>query len=276
MSLLSQVKKLLGFTEQVALIEKTTASETPTAEREFQRQLCKQIALQFPAFSIEVSDGQLLFNNGQLALESSVFERTEHPNAVVYGLRLCLTHKLFLLNGIVDCLAGIGSTDAEALKTGARNYVDSVFSVVVEALLGGYEPSLDFSTQNDALWHTMLGPLHVQGTWAKYPDELDGSHFLELLKPHLLSRFALQPFHWLKLYVSRQPSGKFIGDCLFDNDPWPEGLAVLEAEAAQWPEAGVFAGQKQFIMFRNCSVSGLAKECTHSIRADADDADGHL
>lgn len=234
------------------------------------------IVLLFNDLAIELHGEQLLFDNGQLTLESSVFERTEHPNAVVFGLRLCLTHQRFFPNGIVDCLAGIGSTDAEAVEAGARNYVGSVFSVVVEALLGGYEPSSDFRTKDGALWHTMLGPLHVQGLWAKHLETLDSSHFLELLKPLLLPRFELQPFHWLKLYVSRQPSGEFFGDCPFDNDPWPEGLAILKEAAAQWPEDGIFAGQKQFIMFRNCPANGLAEECTHSIRPDADDADGDL
>jgi hypothetical protein len=276
MSLLSQVKKLLGFTGQVVPIEKPTASETPAIEREFQRQLHEQIALNFPDFSTEVANGQLLLDSRQLSLESNVFERTEHPNAVVYGLRLRLTHQRFFPSGIVDCLAGIGSTDAEAIESGARNYVGSVFSVVVEALLGGYEPLLDFRTSDSALWHTMLGPLHVQGMWAKHSDELDGNLFFELLKPHLLPRFALQPFHWLKLYISRQPDGEFFGDCLFDNTPWPEGLAILQDAAAQWPEKGVFAGQKQFIMFRNCPATGLAEECAHSVRPHADDADGHL
>ena len=276
MSLLSRVKRLLGFAEQIVPIETPTASEIPAIEREFQRQLYEQIALQFTDLAIELRVEQLLFYNGQLALESSVFERTEHPNAVVLGLRLCLTHQRFFPTGIIDCLAGIGSTDAEAVEAGARNYVGSVFSVVIEALLGGYEPSLDFRTKDSALWHTMLGPLHVQGLWAMHSDTLDDSHFLELLKPLLLPRFKLQPFHWLKLYVSRQPSGEFFGDCLFDNDPWPEGLAILKEVAAQWPEEGVFAGQKQFIMFRNCPATGLAEECTHSIWPHADDANGDL
>lgn len=148
---------------------------------------------------------------GSLILESSVFERTKHPNAVVLGLRLCLTRQRFFPTGIIDCLAGIGSTDAEAVEAGARNYVGSVFSVVVESLLGGYEPSLDFKTEDSALWHTMLGQLHVHGLWAKYSDTLDESRFLELLKPLWLPRFQLQPFHWLKLYVSRQPSVSFSG-----------------------------------------------------------------
>jgi len=145
------------------------------------------------------------------------------------------------------------------VESGARNYVGSVFSVVIEALAGGYEPSLDFKTEDGALCHTMQGPLHVQGLWAKHSDTLDDTYFFKILKSLLLPRFELQPFHWLKLYVSRQPSGEFTGDCFFDNNPWAEGLAVLQELVAQWPEEGIFAGQKQFIMFRNCPASDLPK-----------------
>lgn len=266
----------MGFSKPVTPAEKLTTSEIPATEQEFQRQLQQQIGLHFSELAIK-SDGKTLsFYNGELALESDVFERTEHPNAVVYGLRLCLSHRRFFPTGIVDCLAGIGSTDAEAIEAGARNYVGSVFSVVVEALTGGHEPLLDFRTENGALWHTIVGPLHVQGVWATRSAELDDTLFLESLKPLLLPRFELQPFHWLKLYISRQPSGELIGDCFFDNAPWAEGVETLKKLAAQWPEQGAFAGQKQFIMFRNCPATGLAEECAHSIRADADNADGHL
>ena len=145
------MEKLLGFTGQVIPIEKPTTSETPAIEREFQRQLREQILLHFPDFSIGVADKQLLFDNAQLSLESHVFERTEHPNAIVYGLRLRLIHQRFFPSGIVDCLAGIGSTDAEAIESGARNYIGSVFSVMIEALSGCYEPLLNFRTQDSAL-----------------------------------------------------------------------------------------------------------------------------
>ena len=276
MGFISSIKRLLGFSESAASVETPTAPETLAIEQVFQRQLQQHIVLHFTDLAIKTGEKTLSFYDGELVLESEVFERTQHPNAVVYGLRLCLVHKRFFSTGIVDCLAGIGNTDAEAIETGARNYVGSVFSVVMEALAGGYEPLLDFRTEDSALWHTMLGPLHVQGIWATRSAELDDTLFLELLKPLLLPQFELQPFHWLKLYISRQPSGEFIGDCFFDNAPWAEGVEKLKELAAQWPEQGAFAGQKQFIMFRNCPATGLSEKCTHSVRADADDADGHL
>lgn len=82
MSLLSKARELLGFAEPVAAIEKPIAPEAPAIEREFQRQLYQQIKLLFTDLAIEPSNEQLLFSNGELALESSVFERTEHPRAV--------------------------------------------------------------------------------------------------------------------------------------------------------------------------------------------------
>lgn len=101
-------------------------------------------------------------------------------------------------------------------------------------------------------------------------------YFSRSSNPLLLPQFELRPFHWLKLYISRQPSGELIADCFFDNAPWAEGVETLKALAAQWPEPSVFAGQKQFIIFRNCPATGLTEKCTHSIRTDAHDADGHF
>lgn len=276
MSFTSKIKQLLCLAASTTSAEKAAAPEIPAVEQVFQGQLRQQIALRFTDLAIKTDEKTLSFYKGELALENDVFERTEHPSAVVYGLRLCLIHKRFFPTGIVDCLAGIGSTDAEAMEAGARNYVGSVFSVVMEALAGGYEPASDFKTENGALWHTVIGPLHLQGIWTRRSAELDDTLFLRALKPFLLPNFELRPFHWLKLYISRQPSGELIGDCFFDNASWAGGVEMLKELAAQWPEPGAFAGQKQFIMFRNCPATGLTEKCAHPIRADADDADGHL
>jgi hypothetical protein len=61
MGLLLRIRKLLGFSELVVLAEKPTAPEMPAIEREFQRQLYEQIALQFTDLSIEISNEALLF-----------------------------------------------------------------------------------------------------------------------------------------------------------------------------------------------------------------------
>lgn len=104
--------------------------------------------MQFIDLGIQVSNGRLLLGNYELALESSIFKRLTHRNTSVYGLRLFLIYQRFFLTGITDCLASIESTDAGAVKAGALNYVSSVSSVVVEALVRGCEPSPDFKMQD--------------------------------------------------------------------------------------------------------------------------------
>lgn len=62
MSLLSRVKSLPGFAEQIVPVETPIAPEIPAIEQEFQRQLYEQIALQFTNLAIELRGEQLLFS----------------------------------------------------------------------------------------------------------------------------------------------------------------------------------------------------------------------
>lgn len=49
--------------------------------------------------------------------------------------------------------------------------------------MGCYEPASHFRTEYSVLCHTVLGPLPVQGIWAKRSAELDDALFLKVLKP---------------------------------------------------------------------------------------------
>lgn len=194
-----------------------------------------------------------------LTLTCLVGDRQQHPQAVVYGLEVRAYQAAYFPNGLVDCLAGIGTDDADAFTKAAHNYVTGILWTIIEALSAAHSPALDFYGRAGRLkWHPLVGSLQVQGAWAAQRAALDDEHFLQLFQPHLTELLGDQPCHWLKIYASKMPSGEFIGDCMLDNEPWAAGLALLAQEVTAWEMAGQFAGQKQFLLFRQCAPAGAS------------------
>jgi hypothetical protein len=183
-----------------------------------------------------------------------VLNQTRHPTAFTCTLAVRVVHSTYFPQGLDEYLAGIGHDEVEALTNGAQIYVAGVFATILDSLAGQHEPALDLvSATGQPLWHPLLGLLQVQGAWSNQgAPELRAESWWELLKPALLSHLVPQPFHWLKVYASRQPNGKFIGECKLNNEPWEEGLILVQEQAATWLYPGQFAGQKQFILLRQC------------------------
>jgi len=136
-------------------------------------------------------------------------------------------------SGLVDCLAGIGTGDADAFTNAANSYVTGVLRTIIQALSAAYSPALDCYIRASHLkWHPLASELQVQGAWASKINALDDEYFLGLLQPYLTRVLDNRPCHWLKIYASKMPSGEFIGDCLLNNEPWAAGLALLAQEVA--------------------------------------------
>ena len=255
MSLLHRIRQLFQSPPQALVAAPRSAASQavePGPDCLFSAQIAQAIQAHLPGLGFTLSGNQL--SSSSLTLTCLVGDRRQHPQAVVYGLEVRAYQAAYFPDGLVDCLAGIGADDADAFRTAASSYVTGVLQPIVEALSAGHAPALDFSGRASRLkWHPLVGPLQVQGAWAAKNAELDDEYFLRLFRPYLAELFGDQPCHWLKIYASQMPGGEFIGDCLLDNEPWAAGLALLAQEVAAWNTAGQFAGQKQFLLFRQCA-----------------------
>lgn len=256
MKLLRQVRAL--FTKHLVPNAATVAGKDSsfTTEDTFAQEISLALQAEHPDLLIEVAHNRLSINQLSLVIDCLVGEQNRHPNAVVIGLEVRAFHERFFPAGIIDCLAGIGADEATAIAKGAQNYVTGVLLALISALSTRHTPELDFRDSSaHLLWHPVVGILQVQGAWTARAGELEPAYFFHLLQPLLGKLLTDRPFHWLKIYVSRMPDGEYISDCFFDNEPWPAGLEALRQEAANWNTASDFAGQKQFLLFRQCPVS---------------------
>jgi hypothetical protein len=256
MSLLHRLRRLFQPSPSVAVASVPVASQVAEPNRDylFSAQLAAAIQTHLPQLSFALSGNQL--TSSSLTLTCLVGDRQQHPQAVVYGLEVRAYQAAYFPKGLVDYLAGIGADDATAFTNAAHNYATGILLTIMEALSAAHSPALDFYGRAGLRkWHPLVGLLQVQGAWAAKSDSLDDNHFLRLFQPHLAKLFDDQPCHWLKIYASKMPSGEFIGDCLLNNEPWATGLALLEQEVSAWETAGQFAGQKQFLLFRQCALT---------------------
>ncbi|MDU0369596.1 DUF6348 family protein [Hymenobacter endophyticus] len=240
-----------------------TPAALPASPRPPESVLRQELLLQLPAQfgKVRVVPGatHLDLEPYGLTLEWQVLDQARHAPTpersaiVMLTLGFRLSHPQFFPTGIVECLAGIGTDDTDAIRKGVNNFCQGLLALVLDGLDGHHQPALNIvDATGQVQWHPLTGLVQVQGSWSARIDDVDEQHYFELLRPHLRDQLMPQPFHWLKLYASRQPDGEFIGECHWNNEPWDEGLQLLAQDTQHWPDPGTFAGWKQYLLFRHC------------------------
>lgn len=192
----------------------------------------------------------LIINSEWEIATAIIHDPSYHPSLI--HLMVMAIHPTYFPNGIEENIVGVGDSIQAKVSSVLDNYISTTFLPIMEAFSESHDPSLDFLTNTNGkeiLWHPKPGDFGLQGGWqGSSPSE---NMFLEMLKEKLQHKLIDQKFNWLKLYISRQPNGKILGECLLNNEQWEEGLQLLGEHAKQWP-GDDFRGQKQFIMFRRC------------------------
>jgi Family of unknown function (DUF6348) len=189
--------------------------------------------------------------NDELEIASLIID---NPNSHYNLLQLLVfaSHPEYFPGGIEESLAGIGLTFEQQVGTAVDNYINSTFLTIMHSFSDNHNPELDFMVNangKDVLWHPKLGNLILQGKWNEQPQH---EPLFELLKDLIPGKLTSNKINWLKIYLSKQAGKDIIGECLFNNEPWNEGLAQVSAYADGWKIEGDFKGIKQFIMFRRC------------------------
>ncbi|MCW3160179.1 DUF6348 family protein [Chryseobacterium oryctis] len=189
-----------------------------------------------------------LIINDELEVATFIIENPEyHPN--ILHLMILTIHKVYFPHGIEENIVGAGINMEEKIESVLNNYLSTTFEPTIESFTDSHNPNLDFYN-NDILWHPKLGNLALQGT---FNNDLKNEQLYSLLNIKLKEKMTPEyKYHWLKIYISKRKDGDIIGECLFDNNPWEEGLEIINKYAENWSVDNDFIGMKQFIMFRKC------------------------
>ncbi len=192
----------------------------------------------------------LLTVNAELEIATAIIDSAEnHPNLI--HLMIMVSHKLHFPNGIKENIVGAGYNLQEKVDSVLKNFLGTTFPAIMDGFTESHMPELDFNDDKGVLWHPKLGGLWFQGQWENQPD---GEPLFDLLKERLKTAMADQKFNWVKTYIARQPDGNIMAECLLNNVPWEDGYKEIYEYGKTWGQAGVFLGQKQFMMIRRCDL----------------------
>ena len=133
------------------------------------------------------------------------------------------------------------------MESAVENYLFAIFEPISRSLAGTQHAHKQLLDHNNTTWYVTLGNVALQGKWNTPPAQ---TFLFEQLQSLLPSQMQDQPVNWLKLYVSKSAEGSIMAECVFNNNEWKEGLAVLTHYAENWYINGNFHGLKQFMVFR--------------------------
>jgi hypothetical protein len=196
---------------------------------------------------------QSLIVNEAVEIASVIIDDPNNHPLVMHAMILTM-HSDYFPNGIEEHVAGLGETLEQKITSVIDNYVNSTFTTIMEGLSDKHDVRLDFTTTaagETQLWHPCLGSTILQGKWITEPSN---EAMYDLIKDKVKDKLTGNPFNWLKLYISKRDDGTIIGECSWNNEPWPDGLTELTHFAQTWEVDGAFYGMKQFIVFRKCNA----------------------
>lgn len=200
----------------------------------------------------EILNNELIIANHNLSIKGWVNSKTNHPNAVVIELNFTINQKEFE-SEIFEALAGLGENVEASIKNGTHSFVTGVLSAIIQSFDESHNPQIDFETEwngNIRIWHPKVGPIQAQGKFDI--TKADENKIFNILKDDIKARIGDMRFYWIKVYVSRQPNGKIISQCTFNNEPFYEANEKIENYAQSWDSYNEFKGEKQYIVIRQC------------------------
>ncbi len=206
-------------------------------------------------FKIENKEEYLaLIVNSDLEITIEIIKNSNsHPSII--QLMITTFHSEYFNNGIITNVVGIGDNVKDKITVAVENFIKGTFNTIIESFSEKHQPEIDFTTKTynkEILWHPNLGELTFQGEWKNLPI---GEPIFNILIEGIKNKLFDQKFNWLKVYISKNSKEEIIGECIFNNELWKEGLNIIENYAKNWNEnkkVELFLAQKQFIMFRRC------------------------
>lgn len=194
-----------------------------------------------------------LIVNSEIEIATVIIDNpNNHPS--ILHLMILTIHPKYFPNGIEENIVGIGTNIQDKVNSAIDNYINTTFLPIIDSFSDSHNPDLDLSiimNGKEVLWHPKLGNLTLQGQWNDKPEN---EPFFEIIKDKLKDKLTSNKLNWLKLYISKRADGTIIGECLFNNETWGEGLADITDYAKSWKLKSDFQGLKQFIVFRKCDA----------------------
>lgn len=187
------------------------------------------------ASSIDGSRVRLL-DGTHLELEPRVFDGPPNEHSTIVQLDVVAYSPRIAPRYIVESMAGLGADRSAAERDAFGKFLLGSFHVLLTALADHSCESNPAEwlhwQRNGAAWRICDGPLLVYGTGSK---ETSYAEFIPKLQELFVG--SVSPgSHWVRVFVASFNRTKAGADVLLDNEPWPEGAALLNGWDWGFPE----------------------------------------
>lgn len=174
--------------------------------------------------------------DSDLALEPRVFDGPDNAHSKIIQLDIVAHSARIAPRCIVESMAGLGADRSAAEKDAFGKFLLGSFHVLLTALAEHSCEStpaewLHWQGKNGA-WRICDGPLLVHSSGSKlttYPE------FMPKLQELFVG--SVSPgMHWVRVFVASFQRKMAGADVLLDNQPWPEGAALVNNWDWSFPE----------------------------------------
>lgn len=205
----------------------------------------------------------------QLRIEVETLHRTDHEvneqGSVVFSIEVKATHEQFP-ESVILCLAGIGRDEREAFSYAASSWVSLVFWTIHEMLLPSKTPDsgvecMDLLTRNEDTgeefgWKFYVGPVGTAGDLFA-GEGLDNLILVRRLLGSISSVALGKRVLWLNAYIAKPNNSEIFGECLLNNNEWPNGFNDLHQFASEWADVVSYTALKQFFILKPCELGEI-------------------
>ncbi|OPZ92996.1 MAG: hypothetical protein BWY74_01330 [Firmicutes bacterium ADurb.Bin419] len=243
--------------KEVLKTEEQKAEAKKTDENELVLEILKE-KLSDMNLKVESNNEMVLIPENDTSIRTLIAGKTQQENGIVIHINFHISNNELGEEGIYESLAGVGKGNdvEEAIGNCLDAFLNTVFKTVYESLQNKHTPDLDIETNfkgDVRQWNVNVGSLQSQG-FADSGDT-DNNRIFNLLKDEIKKLLKNKRYYWIKVFLSKQLSGKLMFQCLLNNKPFYEAERILGDYVKDWPENKSYMAQMQYIIIRQSDKS---------------------
>lgn len=207
--------------------------------------------------TITSTKNTVLIHERSIEIHCDILDMKDHGNdRLIYKIAFLIN--INHVQTFYEVMVAPGTSPHEAIMNGVISFNNGFMTGFFNSFAGYYEPEYEITDASGNKFHVTYSPLQVQGN---FTDDitLSQTSFIDILFPMLKETFSgfqddARDYYLIKIYLSRLPDQQFMGECLYLNSQWEDGLnALWQNDFLKWKVTDQFLGKKQFIFIKKCA-----------------------
>lgn len=194
----------------------------------------------------EVKGENIFVSKYNLTIKSHVMKSQKYGELIMAEIIFLMSHEYFG-EPFVESLAGVGKTIEEALNQGSLNFINGVFTGIINSLNGNateeFRTSFFYLNKKWTLTRSF-----IQKTGKRLDkDELD---LWEMLSEKIKIRLGNKKLYLIKVYGSKLKNGEARCECVINGILNNEITRIIEDYVKSWTLESNFSSIKEFFIIK--------------------------